>query len=227
VLGAGLPNDLRNWLESHLAIQVFNSYSSNETGQIGEVLSNGITKIYDGVNVKIVDENWEELALNNTGLIAVNSDQLIPAYIWDEDLNKSYFKDGWYRTNDFGYLKSGRELSVLDRADNMLNFSGIKIPPIPIENLLKKIPGVKEIVLYSPLSSSKCIVVAFVNADIDANQTSISEAITQLLLRNLKLKLKFRIYTTFLNTFPRTETGKIQRFKLIASIQEKIEKWTS
>jgi acyl-coenzyme A synthetase/AMP-(fatty) acid ligase len=221
ILGAALPNDLREWLESHIANQVFNSYSSNETGQIGEVLANGITKIYNGVKVKIVNENWEELALNKTGLIAVNSEQIVLGYIWDEKLNAIHFKDGWYRTNDMGYLQNAQELVVLDRADNMLNFIGIKIPPVPIENLLKKISGIKEVILYTPSASIECSVVAFVVAAIDANQTAISEAITEVLQRNLKFKFRVNISTIFFDQFPRTETGKIQRFKLIAAMASK------
>lgn len=209
VLGAGLPLDLRRWLEHHLADQVVNSYSTNETGQIGEVMPTGLTNVYPSVQVRIVDEQWNILETEKQGFIAVNSAQLIPAYLWDEKLNETYFHKGWFRTNDLGYLKSEKVLVVLDRADNMVNVGGIKIPPGPIEAKLKELLGVEAVaMLNDPTRLHSDEVVVFIQSGLAAEFAPMRVAIGRF------FGAAFPVRVVFLNTLPLTESGKIKKFEL-------------
>ena len=209
ILGANLPLDLRRWLEEHLADKVSNSYSSNETGQIGEVLPTGVAKIHEGVQVRILNDDWVDQGIGNTGLIAVKSDQLIPGYLWNEDLNKAHFRDGWFRTNDMGRLLSQRELVVLDRADDMLTVGGVKVPPTPIEDQLRQLPFVRNAALLNdPLHRDSGVVVC-IQATPGANQAQARQQIEQ------SLRPAFPVRVVFVEAFPLTETGKVKKFELV------------
>jgi long-chain acyl-CoA synthetase len=211
VLGASLPLDLRVWLEQHLAERVFNSYSSNETGQIGEVTAEGVTDIYPGVQVKIVDELGGDLGLEKQGLISVKSTQVISGYVWNEELNPIHFQDGWFRTNDLGYLKSDRALVVLDRADNMLNVGGIKIPPSPMESRLKELLGVEALAImnHPPLSDAVVVVIQSKQAAQFATIRSVVDRF---------FSASFPVRVVFLNEIPLNESGKIKKFELSSLI---------
>ena len=209
ILGANLPLDLRHWLEEHLANKVSNSYSSNETGQIGEVLPTGVAQIYDGVQVRILNSDWVDQGIGSDGLISVKSAQLIPGYLWSEDLNKAHFRDGWFRTNDIGRLLSDRELVVLDRADDMLTVGGVKVPPTPIENQLRQLPFVRNVALLNdPLNRDSGVVVC-IQATPGANQTQAREHVEK------SLRQAFPVRVVFVEAFPLTETGKVKKFELL------------
>jgi len=212
ILGASLPLDLRHWLEEHLAEKVSNSYSSNETGQIGEVLPTGITKLYDGVQVKIFNDDWVDMGIGTNGLIAVKSSQLIPQYLWNEDLNKVHFRDGWFRTNDIGRLLSERELVVLDRADNMLIVGGVKVPPTPIEDQLRQLPFVRDAALLNDPLNRDSGVVACIQT---TNGTDHAKARQQI---EKFLHQAFPVRVAFLDAFPLTESGKVKKFELVQQL---------
>ena len=210
VLGAHLPIYTRAWLEKNLAKIVFNSYSSNESGQICDVQADNQGEIYPGVNVKIVNKNWEDLSFGETGRIAIKSPMQISNYLWNAELNLNHFKDGWFYSNDIGYMPQTGKLIVVDRADNMLNLGGIKVPPKPIEDSIRLITGVNDCALLSENSFFEfetlliCIEIAgkFDKKTLDCS--------TKKVLEN-----RFKSYRIFyFENFPRTETGKIQRNEL-------------
>ena len=68
-------------------------------------------------------------------------------YYNDPALSQSAFVDGWFRTNDIGTMPEAGKLVVLGRADDMLNIGGLKIPPGPLEEAIKRIAGVSDAVL--------------------------------------------------------------------------------
>jgi acyl-coenzyme A synthetase/AMP-(fatty) acid ligase len=210
VLGAHLPIQNRSWLEKNLAKEVFNSYSSNESGQICEVRADGLGDIYPGVSVKIVNENWECLSFGEQGIIAIKSPMQISKYLWNAELNLNHFKEGWFYSNDIGYMTQEGKLVVVDRADNMLNLGGIKIPPKPIEDSLRLITGVNDCALLSEnlfFEFETLLVCYEVSAMSDKNAI---DASTKKVLAD-----RFKSYRiSYYEHFPRTETGKIQKKEL-------------
>ena len=132
VIGAELAIHHRRYICANIANKVINSYASNEFGQVGQVNDDGYCYIYPKVNVKIVDENLNSLPFEECGRIAVQSPQVINQYI-DNKLNKNHFKDGFFISNDYGFLQSPSKLKVLGRVDNLLNIGGIKFASEPLE----------------------------------------------------------------------------------------------
>jgi acyl-coenzyme A synthetase/AMP-(fatty) acid ligase len=210
VLGAHLPIQTRSWLEKNLAKEVFNSYSSNESGQICEVRANGLGDIYPGVSVKIVNENWECLSFGEQGIIAIKSPMQISKYLWNDELNLNHFKEGWFYSNDIGYMTQEGKLVVVDRADNMLNLGGIKIPPKPIEDSLRLITGVNDCALLSEnlFFEFETLLVCY-EVSAMSDKKAIDASTKKVLADRFK---SYRI--SYFEHFPRTETGKIQKKEL-------------
>ena len=228
ILGAHLPIRTRTWLENNLSQEVFNSYSSNECGQICEVQPNGQGVIYPGVGVKIVNDNYGDLALGEVGRIAIKSPMQISSYLWNDELNSKYFKDGWFYSNDIGYMPQVGMLVVIDRFDNMLNLGGIKVPPIPIEESIRQINGVEDCILFSDNSffDFETLLVC-IELTHGADESELKRSINKILADHFK-----SIHINYFEKFPRTESGKVQRNELKRKVFEVLSRgkesaWTS
>ena len=211
VLGSHLPINIRTWLQTHLAEKVVNSYSSTESGQIGEALPNGQCQIYPEVQLRIVDEGWNDLPQGELGQVTIKSPMQISGYLWNPELNAQHFKDGWFRSNDIGYLTPEGNLVLVDRADNMLNLAGIKVPPAPIEAQIKLLPGVDDCVLLEEDTLSDLQTIAICIETSKILDTNLFEKEVRVVLAG-----RFKSYRfCYLEAFPRTDTGKVKRKKVM------------
>jgi acyl-coenzyme A synthetase/AMP-(fatty) acid ligase len=210
VLGSHLPANIRTWLKTKLAEKVINSYSSSESGQIGETLPNGQCQIYPNVKVRIVDEHWNDLPPGDMGQVSIQSPMQISDYLWNSELNKIHFKDDWFRSNDVGYLTPEGNLILVDRADNMLNLAGIKVVPAPIEAEIKLLSGVNDCVLLEEDTLSDLQTIAIcIEAAKTIDRALLEKEVIAVLAKRFK---SYRFY--YLSSFPRTESGKVKRKEL-------------
>ena len=103
-----------------------------------------IGKIFPSVEVKIVDKDE-----NGVGEIAVKGDSVMLGYYDNDEANKEVFKDGWFLTGDLGYMDEDEFLHIVSRKKNVIVLkNGKNIYPEELENLVNKIPGVKESFVY-------------------------------------------------------------------------------
>lgn len=210
VLGAHLPDRIREYLIEHLSKKVMNSYSSNEVGQIAEILPNGEGRIYPGVQLKIVAEDGQDLPNGALGRIATKSAQQITSYLWNPQLNVLHFKGDWFISHDLAYIAASGNLVYVDRADHMINLGGIKIPPQPLEERIKQLSFVNDCVLLGENSFFEVetlLVVVELNGSADLQKFN---GVIESMLQG-----SFTAYRIFyMRSFPRTETGKIKRSEL-------------
>jgi len=218
--GSYFPRHSRLWLRKHLSKIVINSYSANETFQVAEMDEDRVCTLYPDVQIRIVDSQWNDLPQGESGHITIQSPRQVSGYLWNPELNIEHFKEGWFRSNDIGYLTPEGNLVLVDRADNMLNLAGIKVPPAPIEAQIKLLPGVDDCVLLEEdtLSDLQTIAICIeVSKAID--RSSLEKAVIAVLAKRFK---SYRFY--FLPNFPRTETGKVRRKELQQQIVDAVRK---
>jgi acyl-CoA synthetase (AMP-forming)/AMP-acid ligase II len=97
------------------------------------------------VQLRICDENGEELPQGDTGEIWIKSVAAIKEYWHRPEANAEEFRDGWFKTGDIGYVDEDGFLFLADRAKDMIIRGGENIYPIEIENELIEHPAVKEV----------------------------------------------------------------------------------
>jgi len=110
-------------------VRVSTTYGMSETS--GGCVYDG--RPLDGVRVRLVD-----------GVIELAGPVLASGYRLDPVGTAAAFVDGWFRTTDLGLLADG-SLSVLGRADFMINTGGVKVAPAAVEAVLSAQPGVAEV----------------------------------------------------------------------------------
>lgn len=95
-----------------------------------------IGKAKEGVEIKIVDENLNELKENNIGEILIVGDSVSNGYL--NIVNNSFIKynnENAYLTGDLGYYKNGM-LYYTSRKDSQIKYKGYRIELLDIENNL-------------------------------------------------------------------------------------------
>jgi O-succinylbenzoic acid--CoA ligase len=59
--------------------------------------------------------------------------------------------DGWFVTDDVGRLMTGPDgevlLDVIGRSDDVINSGGVKVVPTAVEDVLRTLPGVRDVVI--------------------------------------------------------------------------------
>ncbi len=96
------------------------------------------------LNVKI--DNPDE---NGEGEILVKGPSVMIGYYNNEEENKRAFKDGWFRTGDYGYITEDGFIYVTGRKKDIIVLkNGKNVYQQEIEFLINKIPYIKESLVY-------------------------------------------------------------------------------
>lgn len=102
----------------------------------------------NGVSIKIMSDNNNEVELGGIGGIYVKSRSSMCGYYQNKELTRKKLKNGWLDTGDYGYIENNGELMVLGRKDDIIVINGNNVDPITIENEIKKMPGITECIVF-------------------------------------------------------------------------------
>lgn len=90
-----------------------------------------------GVNIRIVDDNDVPLMQGELGEVQVSGVNLASGYLNKEEMWHERFRDGWYATNDLGYLDVDGFLHITGRKDEAINVGGRTVAPAEVETSLR------------------------------------------------------------------------------------------
>ena len=96
------------------------------------------------VEMKIIDEQWNELSAGEVGEIVCKGSLVMQGYWNNEKSTKETLVDGWLRTGDLGWVDERGYLHIVDRIKEVIISGGVNIYPREIEEVLNKHQGVKE-----------------------------------------------------------------------------------
>jgi len=208
--GAAVSAGLRARAADRLTLDVQDMYGCNEAGFIataGPDSTDGLSSVWPGVKVEIVDERDRPLPRGQTGNIRVKTDWMASSYIDDPEATNRMFRDGWFYPGDAGALHGPRRLEIIGRSDELLNLGGRKVSPSAIEQLLMKHGAGQEVAVCSIRNSDGieelCIALPAGATYASAAQEQIERALRQSQIAPFHF---FR-----LERIPRTATGKVQR----------------
>ena len=166
-----------------------------------------------GYEVKIVDDQMEEVPRGETGRLAVRGPTGC-RYLAD-DRQAKYVVDGWNLTGDSFWQDEEGYLHFAARNDDMILSSGYNIAGPEVEAALLKHPAVIECaVIGVPDPDRGQIVEAHVV--LSPGQTA-DAATVKALQDHVKAVIapyKYPRSVVFADSLPKTATGKIQRFRL-------------
>jgi 2-aminobenzoate-CoA ligase len=167
-----------------------------------------------GYEAKIVDEQGGELPANEIGRLAVRGITGCK-YLNRPDKQQEYVQHGWNITGDLFKKDEDGFFWFVARGDDMIISSGYNIAAIEVESVLLQHPEVAECAVVGvPDEERGMLVAAHI---VLKNHQLATEEYKNTLQHWFKAEAapyKYPRLIYFCDQLPKTETGKIQRFKL-------------
>ena len=179
-----------------------------------ETVATTVGRPLPGFEVQIIDpDTGAVLPANTTGEICVRGDQVMLRYHEKPEETAAVLReDGWLRTGDLGELTPAGYLRFRGRRGDSYRVGGENVDPAEVEAVLAQHPGVGlAAVVGVPDTRLGQIGVAFVQCR-PGHSCSTDElrAHVHAKLAGFKVPRRFE----FVDEFPRTGSGKIQKYRL-------------
>jgi len=147
-----------------------------------------------------VDVNGEVLAQSNHNL---------DGYWQQHDVTAEVMAGGWFHTGDGGHLDDDGYLTISDRKKDVIISGGENVSSIEVEDVITSHPAVREVaVIGIPDQRWGELVTALVVADGVTEDEIIAHC------RGALAGFKCPKRIEFVDSLPRTATGKLQKFKM-------------
>jgi 2-aminobenzoate-CoA ligase len=171
-------------------------------------------KVVPGYRARVVDDNMRDVPVGEIGKLAVRGPTGC-RYLANNERQRAYVREGWNLTGDAYRLDGDGYFWYQARADDMIISGGYNIAGPEVENVLLEHPAVLECgVVGVPHEERGQVVKAFIVLKPEAMP---SEALVHELQEYVKQQIapyKYPRAIQFCESLPRTDTGKLQRFKL-------------
>ncbi len=166
-----------------------------------------------GVEIRLVDERGRDVRVGEPGEIWSRGPDCFWGYT-DRARTAEAFVDGWYRTGDVGVLDGHGRLAITDRLKDIIIRGGENVSAQEVEELLMRMPAVAECaVVAAPDARLGEHAAAFFRMLDNAAVPTIAEVQSHLSAAGLA-KQKWPEELHSVGDFPRTPSGKIQKFVL-------------
>lgn len=187
-----------------------------------ELKATSAGRVIDNVNVNIVDRSSGRVCkVGEVGEIFVSGYNITQGYLSNDPvICDAVGEDGWLKTGDLGYLDENKYLHIVGRRKNLIIRGGENISPQEIEQFIKEVVPKKEVYVFGKHSE---VLQEEIVACIEAKESEIlKDEIKDFMKKNVS-RYKMPSDFVFIDSFPRTVTGKIDE-KNLRLIAEKMLK---
>ncbi len=214
---APLPADALRRVAELTGLQVFEGYGLTETAPVltSTLMSDipkpdSIGRPIPGVEVKLVDEQGDEVDEDDHGELVVRGGNLFSGY-WPDGAGGPD-GEGWWATGDIAFADQDTDLHLVDRRTELILVSGFNVYPREVEAVLMAHPGIAEAAVIGvpdPLTGEavKAVIVAEAGAQLTA------ETVVAHCERSLA-RFKCPSVFEFLADLPHTVAGKVCKGQL-------------
>ncbi|KAJ8668974.1 hypothetical protein QAD02_000233 [Eretmocerus hayati] len=216
------PNLFRRIRESLRMDRIKSIYGLTETTAVcnqslpdesHELTETTVGYISDDVELKVVDENGKIVPFGTPGELLVRGYNTMIGYWNDEEsTKKSFTEDKWLKTGDQYVLRKDGYGSIVGRIKDMLIRGGENIFPKEIEDFLETHPSIVEahaFGVHDDVYGEEICACIRLKPDTKLKKDDLVE-----FAKGRIAKFKIPRYVEFCEEFPKTTSGKIQKFKL-------------
>jgi len=217
--GEALPDATRQLWKEATGIEMLDGIGGTEMWHIyvssagADVRPGSIGKVVPGYQARVVDENDHEVPRGTIGRLAVIGPT--GCRYMDDERQAQYVSNGWNHPGDSFTQDEDGYFHYQARDDDMIVTAGYNVGGPEVEDCLLTHPAVAECgVIGKPDAVRGMIIKAFV---LLRTGHIGNEAMAEQLQEYVKKSIapyKYPREIEFVTALPRTETGKLQRFKL-------------
>ncbi|RMJ27387.1 long-chain-fatty-acid-CoA ligase [Aspergillus sp. HF37] len=246
--GSSIPDQLMKKLHNTLNLtELTICYGMTETSPVSAMTTtndpldkrlSSVGRLMPHVEAKVVNpaDKSQTLPINAQGELAVSGYLLMKEYWGDpERTAEVMIPDGdgkvWMHTGDEAYICPDGYISITGRIKDLIIRGGENIHPLEIENCLLAHPGVADVsVVGVPDEKYGEVVAAFVvSREVDSPRVPAKDDIQSWVRTKLSNHLvpKYVFFSPPSDSFPKTASGKIQKFKLKESAVKILKEGTN
>src|SRR5215212_5894628 len=150
--GSAMPGEVLRAFEDKFGCQVLEGYGLSETSPVASFNHpDGVRKVgsigtaIEGVEMRVVDENRQEVPQGEVGEIAIRGHNIMKGY-WNrpDATAEAIDDDGWFYTGDMAYVDANGYFFMVDRNKDLIIRGGYNVYPREVEEVLYEHEAVAE-----------------------------------------------------------------------------------
>jgi acyl-CoA synthetase (AMP-forming)/AMP-acid ligase II len=215
--GSTVPAAVTSRAEA-MGIKCYRSYGSTEHPSITGALVDEPQDKRNGTDGHVMP--GVEIRLADDGEISSRGPELCMGYTDPELTAAAFDAEGWYRTGDVGILDEDGYLSITDRVSDIIIRGGENISAQEVEDVLLRFAPIAEVAVVGVADDKYGErAAAIVRVRDGATVPTVADLQAHLGEAGLA-KQKWPEFVYEVVDFPRTPSGKVQKFRLRADLRE-------
>ena len=149
--GAAMPEEVMRKFEEKFGCKVLEGYGLSETSPVAsfnhpdrERKPGSIGTPIEGVEMKVVDDDGNEVEQGEVGEIVIKGHNVMKGYWNREEATAEAIKDGWFASGDMAKIDEDGYFFIVDRKKDLIIRGGYNVYPREIEEVLYEHPAVQE-----------------------------------------------------------------------------------
>lgn len=223
--GAALPVQVLEDFEARLNVKILEGYGMSEGSpvvtfnqlEIGRKPGSIGTPVW-GVEVKLVDENDEEVPIGEKGELLYRGHNVMKGYYKRPEVNKEALKGGWMHSGDIAIKDEDGFYFIVDRTKDMIIRGGLNVYPREVEEVMMKHEQVSLVaVIGIPHEEMGEEIKAYV---VMQDGATMEEAELMAWTKEHIAAYKYPRIVEFVDALPMSATGKILKKELRRQLAE-------
>jgi long-chain acyl-CoA synthetase len=149
--GASMPVEVLRGFEEAFGAVVLEGYGLSETSPVAcsnhpdrERKAGSIGTPIEGVEMKVVDEDDEEVAQGEVGEIVIRGHNIMKGYWQRPDATAEAMRGGWFHSGDMARTDEDGYYYIVDRKKDLIIRGGYNVYPREVEEVLFEHPKIRE-----------------------------------------------------------------------------------
>lgn len=149
--GAPLPVEVKRAFHKKFSARIQEGYGLTETSPLATIQrldetdkAGTIGKPVYGVEIKIFDDNDNEVENGERGEIVIRGHNIMKGYYNRPEATADAMRGGWFHSGDIGYYDDDGDVVIVDRKKDMLLRGGYNVFPREVEEVLYAHPSIRE-----------------------------------------------------------------------------------
>ena len=215
-----LPPEIWRQFRERTGVEILDGIGSTEMLHIycsnrqGEVRPGTSGTPVDGYEVEIRDPDGSPCVVGEAGEMWVRGPSALSSYWHQYDRSRSKLQGPWFVSGDRYRANEDGTYTYEGRVDDMMKIGGLWVSPIEIENRLLEHVAVQEAAVVGVAIDNRSRIKASVILASSATGDDALVEELQVWCKDTLQRYQYPHVIEFVDDFPRTATGKIQRFRL-------------
>ncbi len=223
--GAAMPGEVLRGFEEAFGCKVLEGYGLSETSPVAsfnhpdrERKVGSIGTPVEGVEMKVVDDQGNEVPRGEVGEIVIRGHNVMKGY-WNrpEATQEAIDSDGWFRTGDMARVDEDGYFFIVDRKKEMIIRGGYNVYPREIEEVIYEHPAVREAAVIGiphPELGEEVGAAIALKPDVDVTEAELRDFV-----KGRVAAYKYPRQVWFVDELPKGPTGKILKREIKAPVE--------